>query len=80
MGGEEFVGIKPDISLEEAREFCERIRSGVEKIEFKEVGYITVSIGLTMINENDTMDSVYKRIDEALYEAKETGRNKVVVK
>lgn len=79
-GGEEFVGIKPDISLEEAKEFCERIRTGVEKIEFKEVGHITVSIGLTMINKNDTMDSVYKRIDEALYEAKETGRNKVVVK
>lgn len=79
-GGEEFVGIKPNLSFEEAKEFCEMMRQGVSEIEFGEVGHISISIGLTMVNENDTADSVFKRIDEALYEAKETGRNKVVVK
>ena len=79
-GGEEFVGIKPNLSFEEAKEFCESMRKGVSEIEFGEVGHITISIGLTMVGDNDTADTVFKRIDEALYEAKETGRNRVVVR
>lgn len=79
-GGEEFVGIKPNLSFEEAKEFCEMMRQGVADIEFEEVGHITVSIGLTMVGDKDTSESIFKRIDEALYEAKETGRNKVVVR
>ncbi|SDB22265.1 diguanylate cyclase (GGDEF) domain-containing protein [Pseudobutyrivibrio sp. YE44] len=79
-GGEEFVGIKPNITQEEAMDFCETLRKNVEKMEFEVVGHITVSMGLTMIRADDTSESVFKRIDEALYEAKETGRNKVVFK
>ena len=79
-GGEEFVGIKPNLSFEEAKEFCEAMREGVAQMEFGEVGHITISIGLTMVKDKDSADSVFKRIDEALYEAKETGRNKVVVR
>ncbi len=77
-GGEEFVGIKPNITKEEALDFCETVRAAVEYMEFETVGHITVSIGLTMIEGEDTDETVFKRIDDALYEAKKTGRNKVV--
>ena len=79
-GGEEFVCIKPGVSQSDAREFCETLRQGIADMEFDTVGHITVSVGITMINSGDTSDSVFKRIDDALYEAKETGRNKVVVR
>ncbi len=79
-GGEEFIGIKPNMSLEEAKEFCEQVRMRVQDIEFPTVGHITISIGLTMVKESDNSDSVFKRVDEALYEAKSAGRNRVAVK
>ena len=79
-GGEEFIGIKPNITKDDAIEFAEEIRRAVEKCEFEKVGHVTVSIGLTLIRPDDNEESVFKRIDTCLYEAKETGRNKVVYK
>lgn len=79
-GGEEFIGIKPNITKDEAIEFAEEIRRAVENCEFEKVGHVTVSIGLTLIRPDDNEESVFKRIDTCLYEAKETGRNKVVYK
>ncbi|MCR5587044.1 MAG: GGDEF domain-containing protein [Lachnospiraceae bacterium] len=79
-GGEEFVGIKPNITKDEALDFSEMLRQNISEIELDIVGHITVSIGVTMVQEGDTEVSVFKRIDDALYEAKETGRNKVVFK
>ncbi len=79
-GGEEFVCIKPGLDLSSAKEFCESLRQGIADMEFDIVGHITVSIGLTMLQEGDTNNSIFQRIDSALYEAKETGRNKVVVR
>ena len=52
----------------------------MENCEFEKVGHVTVSIGLTLIRPDDNEESVFKRIDTCLYEAKETGRNKVVYK
>ncbi len=79
-GGEEFVGIKPNVTEEEAKEFCESLRKNVEELEFETVGHFTISTGLTMMKPGDTPETVFKRIDDALYEAKESGRNKVVFK
>ena len=79
-GGEEFIGIKPNLSLDEAKEFCESLRRKIEELEIKRAGHVTISIGLTFMIPGDTPDTILKRVDEALYEAKETGRNKVVVK
>ncbi len=39
---------------------------------------ITASFGLTTLNAQDTMDSLLKRVDDALYEAKENGKNQIV--
>ena len=77
-GGEEFVGIKPNMTKEEALDFSEMLRRGVSEMELDVLGHITVSVGVTMVQEGDTEESIFKRIDDALYEAKETGRNKVV--
>ena len=79
-GGEEFIGIKPDLSIEEAKEFCESLRMQVASLSIEKVGSITISLGVTVMKPDDTPDSILKRIDGALYEAKETGRNKVVVR
>ena len=78
-GGEEFIGIKPNLSIDKAIEFCESLRVQIESLEIQHAGHITISIGVTLMKPDDTPDSILKRIDAALYEAKETGRNKVVV-
>jgi diguanylate cyclase (GGDEF)-like protein len=55
------------------------LRQLIEDINFKTVGQKTCSIGITQFKEDDTIDKVLARADEALYEAKESGRNKVCV-
>jgi len=52
----------------------------IEKVQFPVIGNKTCSIGITQFTKNDTILDVITRADEALYEAKETGRNKVYVK
>ena len=79
-GGEEFIMISPYSSKEKALRVSESIRKGVEEMEFEKVGHITVSGGVTVLRREDTLESVFKRVDDALYEAKTTGRNKIVYK
>ncbi|MBP3819264.1 MAG: GGDEF domain-containing protein [Butyrivibrio sp.] len=77
-GGEEFLYLFPNSDVEKALEFAERIRQTIDDTCFVTVQHLTVSIGVTMIRPEDTIDTFVKRADEALYNAKETGRNKVV--
>jgi len=79
-GGEEFTLLLPQTRIEDAAFVIENLRRLIEKVHFKTVGQKTCSIGLTQFLENDTIDTVLVRADEALYEAKETGRNKVCIK
>ena len=79
-GGEEFIYILPNTPLDDARNFAEKLRKQIEESSFGQVGHITMSFGVTEAHRDDDMDSFVKRADEALYEAKETGRNKVVIK
>lgn len=81
LGGEEFAVVLPGSDLEAARHFAERLRRKLAdtpiQIEGEEVR-ITVSIGLTPIRHADsTPDVILKRADEALYQAKAAGRNRV---
>lgn len=82
-GGEEFVVLMPDTNQQRAGNIGERIRSAIGDVPFvMENGLevsITVSIGVAM-NElaGDTPQSVLRRADQALYRAKETGRDRVV--
>ena len=85
LGGEEFVVILSDSDIDNAQIKAEDIRKNIEKLEHKlensTIIKFTVSIGVSGYDiENDfSFDKVLKKSDEALYEAKESGRNKVVV-
>ena len=76
-GGEEFVILLPEISVEGAAVQAERIRKEVETHAFAVAGRVTVSFGMAEFRRDDTVDSIVKRADEALYRAKERGKNRV---
>lgn len=84
-GGEEFMVLLPNTNLEKAAVLAERIRQTVERNLGGNSGFatdknITISIGLTDACAGDTnIEPIVKRADEALYKAKEGGRNKVEI-
>ena len=79
-GGEEFLLLLKNISLEEAKTKAESICRLIDKHIFKTIGHLTVSLGLAWVSENDTLHSVIFRADKALYDAKNSGKNTVAVK
>jgi diguanylate cyclase (GGDEF)-like protein len=83
-GGDEFVIVLPDTTLEEAMIFGENFRSDVEKLalqhEFSKIkDIITITLGAASIIPNDdtTILEFIRQADDALYEAKNSGRNKI---
>jgi two-component system cell cycle response regulator len=84
LGGEEFVVIMPDTDGESAMMVADRLRTRIGDTPFvisAPVGQITVtvSVGVAIGGRiGDTVDHLLKRADEALYEAKRTGRNRVI--
>ncbi|MCR5417214.1 MAG: diguanylate cyclase [Pseudobutyrivibrio sp.] len=79
-GGEEFLFIAPLLKLEDVQDKIELARQRVSSKKLKDVGVVTLSLGLTSFKPNDTVESIFKRADDALYEAKNTGKNKTCVK
>jgi len=79
-GGEEFVILFPQTPKEEVKHVCNKLRVGIEKLSHEVAGGVTASFGVTQYIENDTLKSMFKRCDEALYLAKQRGRNIVCVK
>lgn len=78
-GGEEFIVLLRATNSKAAVVFAERIRIGIETGKGLSVGFrITISIGVAEYQEEDTLEALVDRADQALYEAKRTGRNKVV--
>lgn len=77
-GGEEFTLLLPYTNKDEAKIVVEKIRVAIEKYLFELVGTMTISCGLSEIVKNDTAFSIIQRIDSALYEAKENGRNTII--
>ncbi|WP_066496230.1 diguanylate cyclase [Abyssisolibacter fermentans] len=78
-GGEEFMILLKDTDIKGAKFFAERIRNNIEKYNFAKVGNITCSFGVTKFLEEDTMETFIIRVDDALYKAKNAGRNRVEV-
>lgn len=80
IGGEEFAVLLPETDHEGALEVAERFRSLVEQSTFllEDTSLrITVSIGVTTSTGVESVDELFSAVDDALYEAKESGRNRV---
>ncbi|WP_319471696.1 diguanylate cyclase [uncultured Pseudodesulfovibrio sp.] len=77
-GGEEFLVVVPETSLEEAVVLAERIRNEVAAQQYRNAASVTVSLGVAQYQSDDSYDLLVQRADGALYEAKEGGRNRVV--
>ena len=83
-GGEEFLIVLTETDLREAKVFAERIRSCVEECLVLDLGddretKVTVSIGLAEHLKSEGIDRTISRADEAMYKAKNKGRNRVEV-
>jgi diguanylate cyclase (GGDEF)-like protein/PAS domain S-box-containing protein len=78
-GGEEFIIVISVDSIENVKRQAEHLRSVVENHHFEEVKHITCSFGCALFIDNETIDDVIKRVDDNLYKAKNSGRNRVVV-
>ncbi len=81
IGGEEFIILLSNTDLTNAVIFAENLRNKIEtELSTIKSRQITISLGVTEVKDNDTPKSIFKRVDDYLYEAKESGRNKVVSK
>lgn len=77
-GGEEFLIILPGCPLDAAQEWAERMRSAVAAQEDPNVGHITMSLGVAAWQPPEYSAQLLRRADDALYQAKQNGRNQVV--
>ena len=83
-GGEEFLILLKNCTLEKATSIAENLRGTIEGNDFSRTTEllktrmnVTVSMGVAQCKENESEDSVFERADQALYQAKENGRNSV---
>ncbi|MEE9141584.1 MAG: GGDEF domain-containing protein [Gammaproteobacteria bacterium] len=77
-GGDEFVVLLPQANLENAVVVAERVRGAVANIDH-EYEAITVSLGVATLGETDSLETLVGHADEALYRAKQSGRNAISV-
>jgi len=81
-GGEEILVFLLDVNQEDCINVAEHLRVLIQESNLRKDSFdegITVSIGATMKHANETFNQVIKRADEAMYQAKKTGKNKVVM-
>ncbi len=84
FGGEEFILVLPDTSLKGAFILAEQIRKSLQTMKWiarnsgKPIGTVTVSLGVAQYKPDETIESLIQRADNALYFAKENGRNRTV--
>jgi diguanylate cyclase (GGDEF)-like protein len=77
LGGEEFCMLL-DCAMDDAVQSAEQLRCSIAELRFPHGGSVTCSFGVAEWKRSDTIDALLRRADAALYEAKKTGRNRVV--
>ncbi|REJ94918.1 MAG: diguanylate cyclase, partial [Planctomycetota bacterium] len=77
-GGEEFIAVCPDTGLEQAVKRADRVRRAIQNARLADeiTSPVTASLGVAQVVEGDTIESLVKRADQALYDAKRSGRNR----
>lgn len=76
-GGEEFVILFNNITLEHTLHITEKLRRIIEESPFESIGRLTVSFGISEMNPQESLSSLIERADSALYRAKKSGRNRI---
>ncbi|MCH9740971.1 MAG: GGDEF domain-containing protein, partial [Epsilonproteobacteria bacterium] len=79
-GGEEFVILSRYSTAHQAQLLASRLRKDIESYSFDIVKKMTCSFGVTQFKADDSKAQLFNRVDDALYEAKDNGRNQVVLK
>ena len=74
-GGEEFLVVLKNVDIEKARHTLNRFREKVAQTSFNKLNQLTVSIGFTILDTNQSLQTVVERADRALYYSKFQGRN-----
>jgi diguanylate cyclase (GGDEF)-like protein len=77
-GGEEFLMVLPGVNLDTARMLADRVRVAVERLRTHGLGPVTISAGTARFESDYDFAAALKTADQRLYEAKKTGRNRVV--
>ena len=77
-GGEEFSFILNMVEYKNAALIAEKLCENIRKTDFGIGEAVTISVGLTEYQTNDNIDSIVKRADVALYQAKQTGKDRIV--
>lgn len=77
LGGEEFIVLCPDTNLEQAHKLAEALWQSLLREEMPGVGVVTASFGCAGWREGETADALLRRVDSAVYAAKQGGRNQV---
>jgi len=77
-GGEEFIIVTTSTDLEDASKLAQKIQEIIASTDFEELDQVTCSFGVAQYSEGDTVEYLIHKADEALYQAKERGKNCVV--
>jgi len=81
FGGEEFIVIMPETAIDEAMVVANKLREKIADVYFhygEEKVVVSISAGVASFADKDSIDSVFQRVDQALYQAKHNGRNQCV--
>ncbi|WP_457747092.1 sensor domain-containing diguanylate cyclase [Sulfurimonas sp.] len=78
-GGEEFIIIANHVTIKNLEKLVQKLQKKIAKVNFKPVPRLTASFGLTTYVEGDSYEEMFKRVDNALYLAKQNGRDRYII-
>lgn len=78
-GGEEFIIVVADHTLNEIKTLAEKLRIIVENHDFFSEKSVTISLGVSLVHDSDTESTLFERADKVLYRSKREGKNKVSI-